>query len=60
MAKNAKCACEAANIGLYACAGGSNAGQMSNIVAVELTRQDTVHRGNRRQGTRNSQEHRRD
>lgn len=39
MAKNAKCACEAANIGLYACAGGSNAGQMSNRVAVELTRQ---------------------
>ncbi|MDP2218073.1 MAG: putative zinc-binding protein [Methanolobus sp.] len=34
-----KCACEAAIIGLYACAGGSNVGQMANKVAVELTKQ---------------------
>lgn len=35
----ANCACETAIIGIYACAGGSNVGQMSNRVAVELTRQ---------------------
>jgi Uncharacterized conserved protein len=39
MAEGVKCACEAAIIGLYACAGGSNVGQMSNKVAVELTKQ---------------------
>jgi uncharacterized metal-binding protein len=38
MAEAVKCACEAANIGLYACSGGSNVGQMANIVAVELTK----------------------
>lgn len=35
----AKCACETATSGIYACAGGSNVGQMSNRVAVELARQ---------------------
>ncbi|WP_370575885.1 putative zinc-binding protein [Methanomethylovorans sp.] len=39
MAEGAKCACEAANIGLYACSGASNVGQMANQVAVELTKQ---------------------
>ena len=39
MTQGAKCACEAAVIGLYACAGGSNVGQMANKVAVELTKQ---------------------
>ncbi|WP_242492485.1 putative zinc-binding protein [Methanolobus psychrotolerans] len=39
MAEEVKCACEAAIIGLYACAGGSNVGQMANKVAVELTKQ---------------------
>jgi uncharacterized metal-binding protein len=38
MAEGVKCACEAANVGLYACAGGSNVGQMANKVAVELTK----------------------
>ncbi len=38
-AEGAKCACEAAVIGLYACAGGSNVGQMANKVAVELTKE---------------------
>ena len=38
MAEGAKCACEAAIIGLYACAGGSNVGQMANKIAVELTK----------------------
>ncbi|WP_407354912.1 putative zinc-binding protein [Methanolobus sp. WCC5] len=39
IAEGVKCACEAAIIGLYACAGGSNVGQMANKVAVELTKQ---------------------
>jgi len=39
MTQGVKCACEAAIIGLYACAGGSNVGQMANKVAVELTKQ---------------------
>ncbi|WP_235856180.1 putative zinc-binding protein [Methanolobus halotolerans] len=39
MTEGVKCACEAAIIGLYACAGGSNVGQMANKVAVELTKQ---------------------
>jgi len=39
MAEGVKCACEASIVGLYACAGGSNVGQMSNKVAVELTKQ---------------------
>jgi uncharacterized metal-binding protein len=38
MSEGVKCACEAANVGLYACAGGSNVGQMANKVAVELTK----------------------
>ncbi|HML26842.1 MAG TPA: putative zinc-binding protein [Methanomethylovorans sp.] len=38
MAEGVKCACEAAIVGLYACAGGSNVGQMANKVAVELTK----------------------
>lgn len=38
MAETVKCACEAANIGLYACSGASNVGQMANKVAVELTK----------------------
>jgi len=38
MAEGVKCACEAAILGLYACAGGSNVGQMANKVAVELTK----------------------
>ena len=38
MAEGVKCACEASIVGLYACAGGSNVGQMSNKVAVELTK----------------------
>jgi uncharacterized metal-binding protein len=37
--KMAKCACDAAFVGLYACSGGSNVGQMTNKVAVELTKQ---------------------
>lgn len=37
--KAAKCACEATITGLYACAGGSNVGQMANKLAVELTKQ---------------------
>lgn len=39
MVEREKCACEAAIIGLYACVGGSNVGQMANKVAVELTKQ---------------------
>ena len=39
MAEGVKCACEAAIVGLYACAGGSNVGHMANKVAVELTKQ---------------------
>jgi uncharacterized metal-binding protein len=39
IAKTAKCACEAAFVGLYACSGGSNVGQMANRIAVELTKQ---------------------
>jgi len=39
MAEGPACACEAAIIGLYACSGGSNVGQMANRVAVELTKQ---------------------
>lgn len=38
MAEGVKCACEAANIGLYACSGASNVGQMANKIAVELTK----------------------
>ncbi|MDG6242994.1 MAG: putative zinc-binding protein [Methanolobus sp.] len=38
MTEGVKCSCEAAIIGLYACAGGSNVGQMANKVAVELTK----------------------
>ncbi|WP_321420711.1 putative zinc-binding protein [uncultured Methanomethylovorans sp.] len=38
MAGGVKCACEAAIVGLYACAGGSNVGQMANRVAVDLTK----------------------
>lgn len=38
MAEGVKCACEAAIVGLYACAGGSNVGQMANKVAIELTK----------------------
>ena len=38
MAEGVKCACEAAIVGLYACAGGSNVGQMANKIAVELTK----------------------
>ncbi|KXS35184.1 MULTISPECIES: putative zinc-binding protein [Methanohalophilus] len=37
MTEKPTCACEAAIIGLYACSGGSNVGQMANKVAVELT-----------------------
>jgi uncharacterized metal-binding protein len=39
MAGTVRCACEAAVVGLYACSGGSNVGQMANKVAVELTKQ---------------------
>ncbi|ADE36788.1 putative zinc-binding protein [Methanohalophilus mahii] len=39
MAEGPTCACEAAIIGLYACSGGSNVGQMANRAAVELTKQ---------------------
>ena len=42
MAERAKCACEAVIVGLYACAGGSNVGQMANKVAVELTKKGKV------------------
>ena len=38
IAEAAKCACEAANIGLYACSGASNVGQIANQVAIELTK----------------------
>ena len=38
MAEGVKCACEASIVGLYACAGGSNVGQMANKIAVELTK----------------------
>lgn len=38
MTEGVKCTCEAAIVGLYACAGGSNVGQMTNKVAVELTK----------------------
>ncbi|AGB49155.1 hypothetical protein Metho_0913 [Methanomethylovorans hollandica DSM 15978] len=38
MADGVKCACEAAIVGLYACAGACNVGQMANKVAVELTK----------------------
>jgi uncharacterized metal-binding protein len=30
MAETVKCACEAADIGIYACSGASNVGQMAN------------------------------
>jgi uncharacterized metal-binding protein len=39
MVETVKCACEAANIGLYACSGASNVGQMANRIAIELTKQ---------------------
>lgn len=38
IAEATKCACEAANIGLYACSGASNVGQIANQVAIELTK----------------------
>ncbi len=38
MAEGGKCAFEAANIGLYACSGASNVGQIANKVAIELTK----------------------
>lgn len=38
MAEGVKCACEAANIGLYACSGASNVGQIANQIAIELTK----------------------
>ncbi|MFA0822856.1 MAG: putative zinc-binding protein [Methanomethylovorans sp.] len=38
MEETVKCACEAANIGLYACSGASNVGQLANRLAIELTK----------------------
>lgn len=39
MAEGVKCACEAANVGLYACSGASNVGQIANQIAIELAKQ---------------------
>lgn len=36
-----KCCCDSAVVGLFPCSGGSNVGQISNRVAVELTQDGT-------------------
>ena len=40
MAEEVKCACGIANVGIFACSGGSNVGQIANKVAIELTKQE--------------------
>lgn len=40
MAEETKCACGTANVGIYACSGASNVGQIANKIAVELTKQE--------------------
>jgi len=40
MAENTKCACGAANVAIFPCAGASNTGQISNKIAIELVRQE--------------------
>ncbi|WP_292487328.1 putative zinc-binding protein [Methanohalobium sp.] len=35
-----RCLCESSNAGVFPCSGGSNVGQISNKIAVELTKQD--------------------
>ncbi|MDD3041889.1 MAG: putative zinc-binding protein [Methanosarcinaceae archaeon] len=40
MAENTKCACGSANVAIFPCAGASNAGQISNKIAIELEKQE--------------------
>jgi uncharacterized metal-binding protein len=40
MAEETKCACGTANVGIFACSGASNVGQIANKIAVELTKQE--------------------
>ncbi|MDD2439511.1 MAG: putative zinc-binding protein [Methanosarcinaceae archaeon] len=39
MAEEVKCACGRANVGIFACSGSSNVGQIANKIAIELTKQ---------------------
>ncbi|MDO9517642.1 MAG: putative zinc-binding protein [Methanosarcinaceae archaeon] len=38
MAENVKCSCGSDNVGIFPCAGASNTGQISNKIAVELSK----------------------
>ena len=40
MAEEIKCACGTANVGIFACSGVSNVGQIANQIAIELTKQE--------------------
>ncbi len=40
MAEETKCSCGSANVGIFACSGASNVGQIANKIAVELTKQE--------------------
>lgn len=40
MAEETKCSCGTANVGIFACSGASNVGQIANKIAVELTKQE--------------------
>ncbi|WP_445475195.1 putative zinc-binding protein [Methanococcoides methylutens] len=40
MAEDLKCACGSDSVGIFPCSGASNVGQISNKVAVELTKQE--------------------
>jgi uncharacterized metal-binding protein len=40
MPEETKCSCGSANVGIFACSGASNVGQIANKIAVELTKQE--------------------
>ncbi|QLC49700.1 zinc-binding protein [Methanolobus zinderi] len=62
MAEKIKCSCESDNVGIFPCAGASNVGQLSNVIAVELHKAGvgnmmcTVGIGGRRSGLLKSAE----
>jgi len=62
MADKIKCSCESDNVGIFPCAGASNVGQLSNVIAVELHKAGvgnmmcTVGIGGRRSGLLKSAE----
>ncbi len=40
MTEETKCACGSANVAIFPCVGASNVGQISNIIAIELEKQN--------------------